>query len=832
MSRIGIRMALFSSLLSPLRPLLRRLLAGWVELRLSEPAPERLALDPERPTLYVLPRPSFSDRLLLEIVCRRHGLPVPSPRWRPGSLRHNGCVALPDYKRHRWPRRRPDHAPFAPLIDALREAPDADVQLVPVSVFWGRAPGKEFGFWKLLAADSWQLTGRLRRAVSILVNGRNIELYWGEPVSLRGQLAERPPELARRRIARVLRVHFRRIRTRVLGPDLSHRRTLIHGLLQEPELQRIIAETAQARGQSQRRIERRARRYGREIASHMSYPILRLLDRLLHRLWNRLYAGVDVHGLERVKQLAGDHTLIYVPCHRSHIDYLLLSYVLFREGLMPPHIAAGRNLDMPLIGPLLRRGGAFFLRRSFRDNRLYGAVFNAYLHRLLTRGHPIEYFIEGGRSRSGRMLTPRPGMLAMTLRSCLRDTSRAVTFVPVYIGYEKVLESTSYLRELRGARKRKESPLGLLRVLGRLRQPFGRVQVAIGEPLDLNAFLTRSVPDWRESRHDPRPSWLTRAVPELGRELARRINAVATLNPVNLVALTLLATPHRAIEAELLKRQMALLVVLDPDTPSPPAGTPDDWLAEAAGLGFIERRAQALGELVLADGERATLLTWYRNNVQHRFALPALVAFAFRNSAHNDLATLDARLAPAWPLIAQEQFIALPAADFRNALEATLTQLVEQGLLETRADGWQRPPGHTLAHEQLQLLGSLIQPTLERGFLLLAALLAQPSGSLTRDDLEERSRGLAERLTLLSGLNAPEFFDRRLFSGLLDALLAEGWIWETEGHLAFDALLGEALARSRSLFDPTLRRRLWQIAQPAAGDAPSAGPQARSERCT
>ncbi|MBZ9539293.1 glycerol-3-phosphate 1-O-acyltransferase PlsB [Modicisalibacter tunisiensis] len=833
MSRIGIRMALFSSLLSPLRPLLRRLLAGWVELRLSEPAPERLALDPGRPTLYVLPRPSLSDRLLLEIVCRRHGLPVPSPRWRPGSLHHHGCVALPDHKRRLWPRRRPDDAPFAPLIDALREHPDADVQLVPVSVFWGRAPGKEFGVWKLLAADSWQLTGRLRRAVSMLVNARNIELYWGEPLSLRSQLDERPPELARRRVARVLRVHFRRIRTRVLGPDLSHRRTLIHGLLQEPEIQRIIDETARAQHVSRRRVERRARRYGREIASHMSYPVLRLLDRLLHRLWNRLYAGVDVHGLERVKRLAGDHTLIYVPCHRSHIDYLLLSYVLFHEGLMPPHIAAGRNLDMPLIGPLLRRGGAFFLRRSFRDNRLYAAVFNAYLHRLLSRGHPIEYFIEGGRSRSGRMLTPRPGMLAMTLRSCLRDTSRAVAFVPVYIGYEKVLESTSYLRELRGARKRKESPLDLLRVLGRLRQPFGRVQVAIGEPLDLDTFLTGAVPDWRESRHDPRPPWLTRAVPELGRELARRINAAATLNPVNLVALVLLATPHRAIETELLKRQMALLVALDPDTASPPTGTPEDWLAEAAGLGVIERRAQALGELVLADGERATLLTWYRNNVQHRFALPALVAFAFRNSAHNDLATLDARLAPAWPLIAQEQFIALPATDFRRALEATLAQLVEQGLLEARADGWQRPPGHTLAREQLQLLGRLIQPTLERGFLLLAALLAQPSGSLTRDDLEERSRGLAERLTLLSGLNAPEFFDRRLFSGLLDALLAEGWIWETpQGRLAFDALLGEALARSRSLFDPALRRRLWQTAQPAAGDAARASAQARNERCT
>ncbi|WP_444678382.1 1-acyl-sn-glycerol-3-phosphate acyltransferase [Halomonas sp. E19] len=119
------------------------------------------------------------------------------------------------------------------------------------------------------------------------------------------------------------------------------------------------------------------------------------MDGLLRRLWNRLYDGVEVHGLDRVKALAGDHTLVYVPCHRSHIDYLLLSYVLYRDGLMPPHIAAGRNLNMPMIGPLLRRCGAFFMRRSFRDKPLYAAVFHEYLHRLLAHGHPLEYFMEG-----------------------------------------------------------------------------------------------------------------------------------------------------------------------------------------------------------------------------------------------------------------------------------------------------------------------------------------------------------------------------------------------------------------------------------------------------
>src|SRR5690606_39327280 len=117
----------------------------------------------------------------------------------------------------------------------------------------------------------------------------------------------------------------------------------------------------------------------------------------------------------------------------------------------------GINLNMPLIGGLLRRGGAFFMRRTFRGNPLYTAVFNEYLHTLFCRGFPVEYFVEGGRSRTGRTLQPKTGMLAITLRSFLRSSRLPIAFVPVYIGYERVLEGRTYLGELRGAAKKKES---------------------------------------------------------------------------------------------------------------------------------------------------------------------------------------------------------------------------------------------------------------------------------------------------------------------------------------------------------------------------------------
>ena len=125
--------------------------------------------------------------------------------------------------------------------------------------------------------------------------------------------------------------------------------------------------------------------------------MVRFFDHFLTWLWTRLYDGVQVRHFERVRTLAPDYQVVYVPCHRSHVDYLLLSYVIYKRGLRIPHVAAGENLNIPILGELLRSGGAFFMRRSFKGNTLYSTVFKEYVHSLMQRQAPIEYFIEGGR---------------------------------------------------------------------------------------------------------------------------------------------------------------------------------------------------------------------------------------------------------------------------------------------------------------------------------------------------------------------------------------------------------------------------------------------------
>jgi len=280
---------------------------------------------------------------------------------------------------------------------------------------------------------------------------------------------------ALRKVSRILRVHLRQRRSATVGPDLSHKRTLVNQVLRAPGVQRAIEAEAGDDRDARMLAEKKAREYALEIAADISYPTIRIVERLLKRVWHQIYDGIELNHVDQLQQVAEGQEVVYVPCHRSHFDYLLLGYVVYEEGLHIPHVAAGINLNLPVVGSILRRGGAFFLRRTFKGNKLYAAVFDAYLHQVIRRGHSMEYFIEGGRSRTGRLLEPKGGMLVMTVHSFVKDPRRPIVFVPVYFGYERLIEGDAFISELGGAAKEKESLFGLVRSLRSLREHYGKV---------------------------------------------------------------------------------------------------------------------------------------------------------------------------------------------------------------------------------------------------------------------------------------------------------------------------------------------------------------------
>src|SRR5580693_3532548 len=290
----------------------RKILGLWVRVTIKpEDAVAAIVARP-RPVCYVLERESHTDFAVLNNVCAQHNLPRPTRRLMMGGRRADRAylelTRRPSLFRSRNAARAPRY--LVQLIDAAAAHSQFDVDLVPVAIFWGRAPHKEISWWRLPFTEDWILVGRFRKILSVIFNGRNTLVYFGEPIRLREVMDEGLSEpRSVRRVLRSLRPILRAQRASSIGPDLSHRRTM-----------------------------------ALEIAANYSQAFVTVMAMALGRLWNSLYDGVELEHLENLSAVGDGVEIIYVPCHRSHMDYLLLSYIIYRKGFAVPHVAAGANL--------------------------------------------------------------------------------------------------------------------------------------------------------------------------------------------------------------------------------------------------------------------------------------------------------------------------------------------------------------------------------------------------------------------------------------------------------------------------------------------------------
>ncbi len=830
--------------------LLGRLMAPWVSLTIEPPAPGHPVGDaPERPVCYVLEGYGLSNALILERACYEAGLPSPLQPL-PGdpvgrkrayvalSRRNaNPLAALPALSGA--PAAAKSHSEsLARLLEAHREDPSLDVQLVPVSIFVGRSPDKSSGWFSVLFSENWALVGRFRRLLAIALNGRHTLVRFASPVSLRDSIGEGlPPERTVRKLSRVLRTHFRLIRAAVIGPDLSTRRLLVDQVLASAPVRAAIADQARRdRGGSPEKAHiaawKNAHGYAYEIAADYSHPVVRSLSFLLTPVWNRIYRGVLVHHLEELKRDAPGHEVIYVPSHRSHMDYLLLSYLLYTRGIVPPHIVAGINLNLPVIGTLLRKGGAFFIRRSIRGSALYSAVLSEYVAQLVAGGYSIEYFVEGGRSRTGRLLPPKAGMVSMTVRAFLRQPTRPVLFQPVYVGYEKLMEGTSYLDELSGKPKQSESVWALLAGIPRvLRSNYGQVVVNFGEPIRLSEVLAEHAPEWNGQpvAEEEKPTWLSGAVNAVAERIQVNVNRAADVNPINLLALALLSTPKHAMgEADLLtqialsKTLLAELPYSDRVTVTPHSAA--EIVAHGEEINVLTRTTHSLGDVLGVSGDKAVLLSYFRNNVLHLFTAASWIACCFQHNRRMSQASVLRLGRSVYPFLQAELFLPWTEDEFVERLTRTIALFVREGLIERASDDGgdmlARNAGQTDEVFRLRAIGHSLQQAFERYYIAISVLVKNGPGTLSAGELETLCQLAAQRLSLLYAPAAPEFFDKTLFRGFIQKTRELKLVWADEnGKLTFDARL-EAWARdAKFILGRELRHTIEKVSPAAAAPA-------------
>ncbi|EKO3486646.1 glycerol-3-phosphate 1-O-acyltransferase PlsB [Vibrio fluvialis] len=742
-----------------------------------------LDIDINKPIVYALPFRSNVDLLTLQTHALQAGLPDPLE-----PLTINGQTL----KRYVFISSRPtllqddnyvptdSIATFSELLSLHQTDSELDVQVIPATVLWGRKPGKEGRERPYLQA----LNGP-QKAKAVFTAGRDCLVRFSPVVSLRYMADSHGTDASiAHKLARVARIHFSRQKLAASGPNLPQRYQLFQRLMNSPAIEKAIADEAASKNISLEKARKEAHDMLDEIAADFSYSLVKKGDRVLGWLWNRIYQGLNINNAATVRRLAQDgHEIVYVPCHRSHMDYLLLSYVLYHEGMVPPHIAAGINLNFFPAGPIFRRGGAFFIRRSFKGNKLYSTIFREYLAELFAKGYAVEYFSEGGRSRTGRLLQAKTGMLAMTIQAMLRGLNRPVTLVPVYIGYEHVMEVGTYAKELRGKRKEKENASLVLRTIRKLRN-FGQGYVNFGEPIPLNQFLNEQVPEWTQDI-DPmgasKPQWMTPVVNKLATKMMTHINDAAAANAMTLCATALLASRQRALARDNLVKQIDCYLQLLRNVPysstfTVPQDNAESLVQHAESLDKFVVETDTMGDIISLDRNQSILMTYYRNNIIHLLALPSLIAQMLIRQQQMPDEQIQTCVAKVYPFLKQELFLSYDESQLDDVVMHYLAELQRQELVTLDNGVATINQSKT---QVLMLLGRTISETLQRYAIALNLLVANPD--LGKSDLENKSQEIAQRLGRLHGINAPEFFDKGVFSALFVTLKQQGYL-DSDGN--------------------------------------------------
>ena len=438
----------------------------------------------------------------------------------------------------RFVKSKPD--PLHYLIE-IQKRIDRPVYFYPQLMLFGKVPGKtRLSFIDMLFGTN-ENPGRIRRLVTLVKNPKTIFIEASEPLCLQEFLSR--PEIAKlsaKNQAVALRRHLlaqiNQHRQSITGPRLKSRLEIIEELLTRQDVQKFIADYARESNVSLHQAHKQAADYLDEIASNYNLKMIRVYDVVLRWMFRNIFEGmvIDYSGLDRVKRISRHAPLVLVPCHKSHLDYLILSYVFFNNNMPCPLIAAGKNLSFWPLGPIFRGGGAFFLRRTFKGEKLYPKVFAAYIQKIIDEGFYVEFFPEGGRSRTGKLLAPKIGLLSFILEAYQNIRWNDMTFVPIYIGYDRVLEEKAYIHELEGGKKAPENLWNMLKARKFLQRKYGKIYLNFHEPVSLSDYLSQTGAGL-SAHTDTKEISL-----HLGRRLIGAINQATVATPHSVMAAAIL----------------------------------------------------------------------------------------------------------------------------------------------------------------------------------------------------------------------------------------------------------------------------------------------------
>jgi glycerol-3-phosphate O-acyltransferase len=654
--------------------------------------------------------------------------------------------------------------PFPALVSLARRS-ETTVFLVPELFIWEKWNTRLKPVWADYVFGSPEAPGFLHTLMSFWRNRDRAQFRFGEPIDLKRFIEESPgdsDEKIARKVRGVLHHHLARETRAIFGPPLKPRERLIDETLRDRTLRKTLQGLSEETHRPMASLEREVRHNLDAIAANQHPMAIGVSDVVLRYVFSRIYEGIEVDeaGLDRAFKVASSTPLVLCASHKSHVDYLVAAWVLWRRGHQVPLIAAGANLSFFPLGPFLRRAGAFYLRRSFKGDPVYTASFKAYIKKLVHDGVHHQFFPEGGRSRTGKLLQPKLGMFTWEVEAILEGAREDLAFVPVSIDYEKVVESNAYREELGGGEKKPENLSGLLKTPKVLRASYGRLYLTFDTPVSLAALMrSRGVSPGQTLDAEQKKS-LVRAV---GHRVMYGISRVSTVTPQALLCTALLAHGQRGMESSMLSQRIGLLRRLVEADGAPLSRTLKDSPSDATVLGPLQEAANSFAEdgmLVISrvgettffqpQDERRVELSFYKNTLMNRLAPLSLVANAIL-AGEGRPTHAGAKERALWlSRLFKREFIYRVGMTFDVIFDENLARLVSLGLVVHEGERVAVAPERHAA-EELAFLAHLLTDFLES--YLVAAQTLQEAGKKGASDKKAFRRAALElgRQRLLAG---------------------------------------------------------------------------------
>lgn len=713
------------------------------------------------------------------------------------------CLVDPKGFSRRFERSQKDHISF--LLET-QKGMDRPIYIVPQLILYKKTPEKEHANLRDIFFGFKDHTGVIRKVFLFFRHNRRAFIDFGRPLDLQAYLAGQPDGRSLADLsAEVRRMLIESIDAQkrvILGPIMKSRQQLKEKVLQDGAIVEAIEHSADGDRNQSRKLRKKAGEYFDEIAADYNIAYIEFFHLALKWFWNRLYEGIDVSEpeLARLREWARKGPMIYVPSHKSHIDYLVLNYVLYLYHTHIPRVAAGKNLAFWPMGHIFRKSGAFFIRRTFRGAKLYAQVFSRYVKALLEEGHPLEFFIEGGRSRSGKLILPKIGFLSILLDAYQKGHCQDLVFVPASISYDRILEEGAFLHESGGGKKESESFKQVFRARRFLKRKYGKIYIRFDRPLSLKEYLEKGGGQEGAAGHK-----------DLAFHIIRRINSVTLTTPLAVAATAMLAKHRRGFYlSELVETGKGLLNFLErknalvANTLSDPEKALQETLSLLVDWKVVDFLEDENGEetFYYVEEEKKKQLEYYKNSIIHFFVPEAFVALSLLSGAE-EVRTVESILPDYLFLktVFKNEFVYDTDTEDREQVAAVADYFLEAGYLARNGsiDGFKLTK---LGFDNLTLWAALAKTFLESYWIATRSLL----------QLEGKKKKEADLLKNMSYLGA-----RFHKMGLIDHL-------EAVSHINFKnavRMLGEEFPENRpgkpgrpeacrSL--PHLSQRLYELA--------------------